>query len=432
VYVNGQMASRKGEYFRRELSVNNAGGPVWLGVTVTSPGEPTVTGNLFVPRTPEVFTHDLDGNLTSDGRWTNTWDAENRLLRVQSRLDTPQGSWRRVEWQYDALGRRIRQITSDGSSGTWVVAEDLKLVSDPVLFGRHIAELRASDNALVRSYVWGLDLSGTMGGACGVGGLLWVTLHTASGPAAGTHFVAYDGNGNVMALFSATTGTDTARYEYGPFGEPIRITGPVAALNPFRFSTKRTDNTTDLVLYEYRVYSPTLSRWPNRDPLGEPGFELLRGKKPSFLAGGPNKHLFVQNNPVSIIDPLGLWQWGWPPWGNKKKDEKCCEKKDAWPYKDLADKFLTDLAAKVQEAEAEIGRAKVADILDKRGKPKFAIDSIKSICDAKNPDGCDEFLKSGALVDCLLCCTSIHGLFSDELAGLGFSITCKFACRHAD
>jgi len=37
VYVNGQMASRKGEYFCRELSVNNAGGPVWLEVTVTFP-----------------------------------------------------------------------------------------------------------------------------------------------------------------------------------------------------------------------------------------------------------------------------------------------------------------------------------------------------------------------------------------------------------
>jgi hypothetical protein len=37
VYVNGQMASRKGEYFCRELNVNNAGGPVWLGVTVTFP-----------------------------------------------------------------------------------------------------------------------------------------------------------------------------------------------------------------------------------------------------------------------------------------------------------------------------------------------------------------------------------------------------------
>jgi len=107
VYVNGQMASRKGEYFRRELSVNNAGGPLWLGMTVTSPGEPTVTGNLFVSRTPEIITHDLDGNMTSDGRWTYTWDAENRLVKVESGSDTPQASWRRVEWQYDALGRRM-------------------------------------------------------------------------------------------------------------------------------------------------------------------------------------------------------------------------------------------------------------------------------------------------------------------------------------
>jgi hypothetical protein len=36
MYGNGQTALRKGEYFRRELSVNNAGGPVWLGVSVTA------------------------------------------------------------------------------------------------------------------------------------------------------------------------------------------------------------------------------------------------------------------------------------------------------------------------------------------------------------------------------------------------------------
>jgi RHS repeat-associated protein len=264
------MASRKGEYFRRELSVSNAGGPVWLGVTVTSPREPTVTGNLFVPRTPEVFTHDLDGNLTSDGRWTYTWDAENRLLRVQSRSDTPQTSWRRVEWQYDALGRRIRQTTSNWlvQSNLWVVTEDLKFVSDPLLFGRHVVDLNASNNVPLRSYVWGLDLSGTIDSAGGVGGLLWVTLHTGSGPTAGTHFCAYDGNGNVVGLVSATTGTETARYEYGPFGEPIRATGPATTLNPFRFSTKRTCNTTELVLYEYRPYNPALGRWLSRDPIG--------------------------------------------------------------------------------------------------------------------------------------------------------------------
>jgi len=213
--------------------------------------------------------------------------AENRLIKVESRSDTPQASWRRVEWQYDALGRRIRQITSDGSSGNWVVTEDLKFVSDPMLFGRHIAELRASDNALVRSYSWGLDLSGTMEGAGGVGGLLWVSNFQ---PPISTHFVAYDGNGNVVALVSATSGSETARYEYGPFGEPIRVTGPAANLNPFRFSTKRTCNATDLVLYEYRAYNPTIGRWLSRDP-----------------ADSSHEFAFVDNASVSSIDIFGLW-----------------------------------------------------------------------------------------------------------------------------
>jgi len=59
VYVNGQMASRKGEYFRRELSFNNMSAPVWEQVTVSATGETLVTGNVFVPRTPEPFTYDL-------------------------------------------------------------------------------------------------------------------------------------------------------------------------------------------------------------------------------------------------------------------------------------------------------------------------------------------------------------------------------------
>jgi len=221
--VNGQPPYRRGEYFWREVAVNNTGTAVWQAVSVTATGESPVSGNVFVPRTPETFTYDADGNLVSDGRWNYTWDGENRLVKVESRSDTPQASWRRVEWQYDALGRRIRQTTSDGSSGSWQVTEDLRLVSDPVLFGRHIAELRASDNALVRSYVWGLDLSGSLDGAGGVGGLLWLTHH---GSAVTTHFCAYDGNRNVVVLVSAADGVESARYEYGPFGEPIRVTGP--------------------------------------------------------------------------------------------------------------------------------------------------------------------------------------------------------------
>jgi len=212
-----------------------------------------------------------------------------------------------VEWTYDALGRRIRQTTSVWTNNTWAVVEDMKFVSDPTLFGRHIAELNASDNTLVRSYVWGLDLSGTMDGAGGVGGLLWVTLHTASGSAAGTHFCAYDGNGNIVALSAASDGSVTARYEYGPFAEPIRITGPAAPLNPFRFSTKRTDNTTDFVLYEYRIYSPSTGRWLSRDPIGELGCLNLYG--------------FVGNNPISRFDTDGRAWWPpseWPIWPKPK------------------------------------------------------------------------------------------------------------------
>jgi RHS repeat-associated protein len=266
-----------------------------------------VTGNVFVAKTPEVFSYDLDGNMTSDGRWNYTWDAENRLIMVESRPDTPQGSWRRIEWTYDAFGLRIQQVTSIWTNNAWFVVENLKFVSDPMLFGRHIVEINGTNNAVVRSYVWGLDLSGTMDGAGGVGGLAWVTLHTTTGPASGTHFTCYDGNGNIVALVSATTGDVTARYEYGPFGEPIRVSGPAANLNPFRFSTKRTDPTTDLVLYENRVYKPSIGRWTNRDPLGEPGFELLRHQSPSVLGNGPNRYLFSGNDPIGKIDPLGLW-----------------------------------------------------------------------------------------------------------------------------
>ncbi len=65
-----------------------------------------------------------------------------------------------------------------------------------------IAELNDNfGNALVRSYTWGLDLSGTAQRAGGVGGLLMV--NAGSG---GVHFPAYDLNGNVMGLVNATNG----------------------------------------------------------------------------------------------------------------------------------------------------------------------------------------------------------------------------------
>jgi YD repeat-containing protein len=52
-----------------------------------------------------------DGNFTSDGHWTYSWDAENRLTAMEEKTSTRQPSglkeWQRLEFRYDAGGRRI-------------------------------------------------------------------------------------------------------------------------------------------------------------------------------------------------------------------------------------------------------------------------------------------------------------------------------------
>ena len=58
-------------------------------------------------------------------------------------------------------------------------------------------------------------------------------------------------------------------------------------------------------------YAPAEQRWLNRDPLKEPGFEVLRGKAESSAGdvsgNGPNQFLFVHNNSISKTDALGLF-----------------------------------------------------------------------------------------------------------------------------
>ena len=81
------------------------------------------------------------------------------------------------------------------------------------------------------------------------------------------------------------------RHEYGPFGELIRATGPMAKVNPFRFSTKYQDDETGLVYYGYRYYDPGTGRWLSRDPIEE--------------KGGLNLYACATNNLVNHIDVLG-------------------------------------------------------------------------------------------------------------------------------
>ena len=150
-----------------------------------------------------------------------------------------------------------------------------------------VAERTTEDNSTTtQTYLWGLDLSGTPQGAGGVGGLLAVTDTSGS-----TFFPTYDGNANVMGYFNAD-GASVAEYDYGPFGEPVKATGPKANESPFRFSTKYTDPESGQLYYGYRLYDPPSGKWLSRDPIGE--------------LGGLNLYAIAGNDPVNTWDMLGM------------------------------------------------------------------------------------------------------------------------------
>ena len=274
VTVNGQSAYRKGEYFDQVLTWNTASGAVSGSITNMASLAGTTETNLgvvFLPKTPETNAYDADGNLTQDGRWKHTWDAENRLVRMIPRSGVPSNFGQSLTYTYDSQSRRISKTVSNWTGSAWALASSVRFVYD----GWNLLAVLDSTNALLQSFTWGLDASGSMQGAGGVGALLSMTVHT--GTNAGSYFYAYDGNYNVTALLNATNSTVAARYEYGPFGESIRDTGPMASANPIRFSTKFQDDETDLIYYLFRYYNPQTGRWPNRDPIGEVGGENLYG-----------------------------------------------------------------------------------------------------------------------------------------------------------
>jgi len=102
-----------------------------------------------------------------------------------------------------------------------------------------------------------MDLSGTMQGAGGVGGLLAVRVH--DGEDAGDYYPAFDGNGNVTEYLD-DEGTVQAHYEYDPFGRDITPEGNEGDLHDLfthRFSTKQLDSVTGWYYYGYRWCAPS-------------------------------------------------------------------------------------------------------------------------------------------------------------------------------
>lgn len=301
VTVQGNAASptRAGDYFHAVGAVSNSGTSVDASVTVTSTSpNASITRKRFVPmanNSGAPWQYDLDGNLTQDDQWDYTWDAENRLISMETRPDliSPNANViaaadaRRIEFTYDYLGRRVQKLVRSGWNGT-SFATVLSTTRFIYNGWNLIAEYTVSSSStliLDRSFTWGIDLSGSGSGAGGVGGLLLMQ------DSSGQFEYGYDGNGNVSCVVNRATGATVAEYEYSPFGEPLRATGVYAQLNPFRFSTKYVDDETGLLYYGYRYYDPHNGRFLGRDSKGEDG--------------GLNLYGFCLNNAINAWDMLG-------------------------------------------------------------------------------------------------------------------------------
>jgi len=228
--------------------------------------------------------HDANGNLLT-GQVPGsaglqpasfTWNIHNELVTATA------ANGDSAQYQYDALGRKVRSTTTISNIQSQI----------SFLYNGWNVELEYENGAYARRMTWGLDLSQTLQGAGGVGGLIMTEELPSGGGAPIPHFPTYDGNGNITAWVNAS-GTVTARQRYDAFGNIIEQTGTPPSR--YGYSTKPIELVTGFLYYGNRFYDPETGRWPSRDPIGE--------------RGGVNLYGFVRNRPIDRIDRLGLDVW---------------------------------------------------------------------------------------------------------------------------
>ena len=235
--------------------------------------------------------YDADGNLTNDGIFSYSYDAENRLVAAYP-LSPVVGSLAVLN-RYDHKHRRVQQIVKHYDGTTWGTIETHTFVWD----GNNIVlEKIAFANGTTRmcEYFWGMDKSGTEQGAGGVEGLLAVSID-------GVFYIpCYDHNGNIF-LYVSENGSIAAQYTYDPYGNITDMSGALATQFSFGFSTKYHDREIGLVSYQRRFYRPDLGRWLNRDPIEERGGENLY----AFCNNAPMFYIDLQGEHPAILIPAG-------------------------------------------------------------------------------------------------------------------------------
>ena len=206
-------------------------------------------------------THDFDGNLTSDGTATYTYDAENHLTQVVNGPTT-------IDYTYDAFGRRASKTVNGVVTKFFYDGDDL------------LVETGNDPNALIARYLVGPGLDEPL-----------------ERKGSTTHYYSADGLGSIVHLTTAS-GAIAESYTYDVFGQPTIRNGsgtiiPTTAVgNRFLFTGREWESELGIYFYRARYFSPKTGRFLSRDPIGP--------------VDGPNLYTYVLNNPVNWLDPFGL------------------------------------------------------------------------------------------------------------------------------
>ena len=255
-----------------------------------------LVGRVVLNAPPTAFAYTPDGGLASDGTWSYAYDAEDQLTSVISSSLTNDAT--RVLNSYDYRHRRTAKTVQRLYSTIapppsppigieeWQTIETRTFVYDDWNLIHETIYIidGGTTNTTDIQYFWGLDLSGTLQGAGGVGGLLAVSRNGQ------LYFPTFDNNGNVTKYIDES-GNMVAAYEYDDFGRTISQSGPLADFFRHRFSTKYYDPESELYYNDYRFYHTLFRRWLNRDIIEEDG--------------GLNLYVFVANRTLDSIDAFG-------------------------------------------------------------------------------------------------------------------------------
>ena len=235
-----------------------------------------VSGNLV----QQTNTQGSGAQTTTTGSTQYAYDSLDRLGSITTYNPGTGMQQHQSVFLYDGLNRKRIAREADWQNGAWSQSSEVRYLYD----GLDVIQERDANNQVLASYTR----------AGNIGGLLARTTFGVAGPygtTPGSVYFHYDGAGNVSQL-TDSSGATVAKYAYDAWGNGIEASGPAAASNRYRYSTKELHAASGLYDFGFRFYSTSLGKWMNRDPKAE--------------GGGMNLYAYAANNPVSYSDAYGL------------------------------------------------------------------------------------------------------------------------------